>query len=149
MVAWLSARNDPGHLGELLVFNFPKQRQINGPEQILAASKQNTEISQAMTLWGQKGSTLQRGNLLVIPVANTILYVQPLYLLADQSQIPELKRVIAADQENIVMRDTLDEALAALTGGALAPAAPAQPQQAAHTTADRNHQQAQQRRRRR
>ena len=124
MVAWLSARNDPGHLGELLVFNFPKQRQINGPEQILAASKQNTEISQAMTLWGQKGSNLQRGNLLVIPVAGTLLYVQPLYLLADQSQIPELKRVIAADQDNIVMRNTLDEALAALTNGTSSAPAP-------------------------
>jgi len=122
MVAWLSARNDPDHLGELLVFNFPKQRQIYGPGQVQATIQQNTDISQAVTLWGQAGSRVWWGNLLVIPVNGTILYAQPLYLIAEQSQIPELKRVIVGDQQRVVMRSTLEEALAALTSGT--PAAP-------------------------
>lgn len=140
MVAWLSARNDPDHLGELLVYNFSKQKQVYGPGQIQATIQQDTDISQAVTLWGTAGSRVWWGNLLVIPVDGSILYVQPLYLMAEQSQIPELKRVIVGDQQRVVMRSTLEEALAALTKGSapavLAPSSqlPNQPTPPANAT---------------
>jgi uncharacterized membrane protein (UPF0182 family) len=133
MIAWLSARSDPQHYGQLLVYDFPKQSQVYGPEQIHVSINQDPDISSAVSLWNQSGSQVVWGNLLVIPIGKTILYVQPLYLQAEQSQIPELQRVIVADQQRVVMRNTLDEALAALTGGSIpaqeeapaaAPAAP-------------------------
>ncbi|HEX2948642.1 MAG TPA: UPF0182 family protein [Armatimonadota bacterium] len=116
MIAWLSARSDPEHYGELLVYNFPKQSLVFGPEQVLARINQDPEISSAVSLWNQSGSQVLWGNLLVIPIGQTVLYVQPVYLQAERSQIPELQRVIVADQQQVVMRPTLDEALAALTG---------------------------------
>ncbi len=116
MIAWLSARNEPDQLGKLVVYNFPKQSQIDGPQQIQARINQDSVISPEVTLWNQQGSQVVWGNMLVIPVADSLLYVQPLYLQAKQSQIPELQRVIVADKERIAMRPTLAEALAALTG---------------------------------
>lgn len=116
MVAWLSARNDPEHYGQLLVYNFSKQSQVFGPVQIQASINQDPDISSAVSLWNQSGSKVLLGNLLVMPIGKSILYVQPLYLQAEQSQIPELQRVIVADQQRVVMRRTLPEALAALTG---------------------------------
>lgn len=116
MIAWLSARNEPDQLGKLVVYNFPKQSQIDGPEQIYARIQQDPVISPELTLWNQQGSRVVLGNMLVIPVADSLLYVQPLYLQANKSQIPELQRVIVADKEGIAMRPTLGEALAALTG---------------------------------
>lgn len=117
MIAWLSAQNDPRHLGQLQVFNFPKQSLVYGPRQIETRINQAPEISEAFTLWGQAGSRIGRGNLLVIPLGDTILYVQPIYLQAEQSEIPELQRVIVADQQRVIMRRTLEEALAELIGG--------------------------------
>jgi len=119
MIAWLSARSDPGHYGELLVYDFPKQSQIYGPEQMRASINQDPDISSAISLWNQNGSQVLWGNLMVIPIGTTVLYVQPLYLQASQSQIPELQRVIVGDQQQVKMRNTLDEALAALTGAPL------------------------------
>ncbi len=116
MIAWLSARNDPERLGELLVYNFPKQSLVNGPEQIQASINQNPEISEAFTLWGSAGSRVWKGNLMVIPIADSVLYVQPIFLQAEQTQIPELQRVIVADQDRVIMKRTLEEALSALTG---------------------------------
>jgi len=118
MIAWLCARNDPGHFGELQVYNFPKQTFVNGPELIESQINQTPEISQAFSLWNTSGSRVWLGNLLVIPIADSILYVQPVYLKAQQSQFPQLQRVIVADQQRVLMRRTLDEALAELTSAA-------------------------------
>ncbi len=113
--AWLAARSDPGHYGELVLYRFPRGRQFFGPQQIESRIDQDTEISQEITLWSQSGSQVIRGNLLIIPIEDVLLYVEPLYLKSDDaSAIPELKRVIVADATRIVMRDTLDAALAAL-----------------------------------
>jgi uncharacterized protein len=114
MIAWLAARCDPPDYGKLIVYEFPKEKLVYGPFQIEARINQNTEISQQLSLWNQMGSRVIRGNLLVIPIENSILYVSPLYLRAEQGQVPELKRVIAAYGEHIVMKETLDEALSAL-----------------------------------
>ena len=114
MIAWLAARCDPPHYGELVVYEFPKEKLVFGPFQIEARLNQNTTISQQLSLWNQMGSRVIRGSLHVIPIENSLLYVSPLYLRADKGQIPELKRVIAAYNNQVVMEETLEEALAAL-----------------------------------
>jgi uncharacterized membrane protein (UPF0182 family) len=124
MIAWLAARCDPPDYGKLIVYEFPKDKLIYGPFQIEALINQNTEISQQLTLWNQMGSRVIRGNLLVIPIENSILYVSPLYLRAEQGQLPELKRVIAAYGGRVVMKETLPEALAALFETGAAPRLP-------------------------
>jgi uncharacterized membrane protein (UPF0182 family) len=127
MIAWLAARCDAPDYGKLIVYEFPKEKLVYGPFQIEARIHQNTEISQQISLWNQMGSRVIRGNLLVIPIENSILYVSPLYLRAEQGHLPELKRVIAAYGEHVVMKETLAEALAALfvEPNAAAPAASA------------------------
>jgi uncharacterized membrane protein (UPF0182 family) len=115
MIAWLAARCDAPDYGKLIVYEFPKDKLVYGPFQIEARINQSTEISQQLTLWNQMGSRVIRGaNLLVIPIENSILYVSPLYLRAEHGHLPELKRVIAAYGEHVVMKETLAEALAAL-----------------------------------
>jgi uncharacterized membrane protein (UPF0182 family) len=114
MIAWLAARCDPPGYGKLIVYEFPKEKLVYGPFQIEARIHQNTEISQQISLWNQMGSRVIRGNLLVIPIENSILYISPLYLRAEQGHLPELKRVIAAYGEHVVMKETLAEALSAL-----------------------------------
>ncbi|MBR0833832.1 UPF0182 family protein [Bradyrhizobium manausense] len=129
MIAWLAARCDEPGYGKLVVYEFPKEKLVYGPFQIEARIHQNTEISQQISLWNQMGSRVIRGNLLVIPIENSILYVSPLYLRAEQGHLPELKRVIAAYGEHVVMKETLAEALSALfvdDGPAPAPAATAE-----------------------
>lgn len=114
MIAWLAARCDPPDYGKLVVYEFPKDKLVYGPFQIEARIQQNTEISQQIALWNQMGSRVIRGHLLVVPIENSILYVSPLYLRAATGQLPELKRVIAAHGERVVMEETLGAALAAL-----------------------------------
>jgi hypothetical protein len=114
MIAWLAARCDLPDYGQLIVYQFPKDKLIYGPFQIEARINQNTEISQQISLWNQMGSRVIRGNLLVVPIENSILYVSPLYLRAESGQLPELKRVIAAYGDRVVMEETLPAALAAL-----------------------------------
>jgi uncharacterized membrane protein (UPF0182 family) len=115
MIAWLAARCDPPDYGKLIVYEFPKDKLVYGPFQIEARINQTTEISQQITLWNQMGSRVIRGaNLLVIPIENSILYVTPLYMRAEYGHLPELKRVIAAYGEKVVMKETLSEALSAL-----------------------------------
>jgi uncharacterized membrane protein (UPF0182 family) len=115
MIAWLAARCDAPDYGKLIVYEFPKDKLVYGPFQIEARINQTTEISQQLTLWNQMGSRVIRGaNLLVIPIDNSILYVSPLYLRAEHGHLPELKRVIAAYGEHVVMKETLTDALAAL-----------------------------------
>jgi uncharacterized membrane protein (UPF0182 family) len=114
MIAWLAARCDQPDYGKLIVYEFPKEKLVYGPFQIEALINQNTYISQQISLWNQMGSRVIRGNLLVIPIENSLLYVSPLYLRAEQGQLPELKRVIAAYGDRVVMKETLAEALSAL-----------------------------------
>jgi uncharacterized membrane protein (UPF0182 family) len=114
MIAWLAARCDLPDYGKLIVYEFPKDKLVYGPFQIEARINQNTEISQQISLWNQMGSRVIRGNLLVVPIENSLLYVSPLYLRAESGQLPELKRVIAAYGDRVVMENTLPEALAAL-----------------------------------
>ena len=114
MIAWLAARCDPAEYGKLIVYTFPKDKLVYGPFQIEARIQQNTEISQQISLWNQMGSRVIRGHLVVVPVENGLLYVSPLYLRATSGQLPELKRVIAAYGDRVVMEETLGAALAAL-----------------------------------
>jgi uncharacterized protein len=114
MIAWLAARCDPPDYGKLIVYEFSKDKLVYGPFQIEALINQNTYISQQLSLWNQMGSRVIRGNLLVIPIENSILYVSPLYLRAQQGQLPELKRVIAAYGDRVVMKETLGETLSSL-----------------------------------
>ena len=116
MIAWMGARMDGDNYGKMIVYNFPKQETIYGPEQVESRINQNTSIAQQLTLWDQRGVRVYRGNLLVIPVDNSILYIEPIYLQADNSKLPELKRIIAGFGEKLVMEPTLDEALLKLFG---------------------------------
>jgi hypothetical protein len=123
MIAWLAARCDQPDYGKLIVYEFPKDKLVYGPFQVEARINQNTEISQQISLWNQMGSRVIRGTLLVVPIENSILYVSPLYLRAERGQVPELKRVIAAYGDRVVMEETLAGALATLfKGSAPAPA---------------------------
>lgn len=122
--AWMIARNDGEHYGQLLVYRFPKQSLVFGPTQVVNRMNQDTEISRQISLWDQRGSQVIRGNLLVIPIEESLIYVQPLYLRAEGGRIPELKRVIVAYQNRVVMEETLEAGLARLFGdGAAAPLA--------------------------
>jgi uncharacterized membrane protein (UPF0182 family) len=116
MIAWLAARSDGPNYGRLAAFLFPKQRLVYGPRQIAARIDQDAVISQQITLWSQRGSTVLRGSLLAIPVEESLLYVQPLYLAAEKGSIPELKRVIVAYANQIAMDETFDASLQALFG---------------------------------
>ncbi|MCL5058997.1 MAG: UPF0182 family protein [Actinobacteria bacterium] len=116
MISWLAGRSDGENYGKLLLYEFPKQELVYGPQQIEARIDQDSYISQQITLWSQKGSQVYRGNLLVIPIKDSLLYVEPLYLQAEQSKMPELRRVIVAHGDRIVMEPTLDEALNKLFG---------------------------------
>ncbi len=111
MIAWLAAKSDPEEYGELVLYKFPKRKLVYGPMQIESRIDQNSDISQQLSLWNQRGSRVIRGNLLTIPIKNSILYVEPIYLQAEQSQLPELKRVIVSYGEEIIMANNLDLAL--------------------------------------
>ena len=117
LAAWMVARSDGEHYGKLMVFQFPKQKLIFGPRQIVARINQDEEISPQITLWNQQGSQVIQGTLLVVPIEESLLYIRPLYLRAADGQIPELKRVIVAYQNEIVMEETLALALNRLFGG--------------------------------
>jgi hypothetical protein len=118
MIAWLAARCDFPDYGKMLFYELPKDKLIFGPNQISAMIDQNTTISQQLTLWDQKGSGVIRGKLIVIPIENSFLYVVPLYLKAEGTNFPQLKRVIVATGDKVVMEPTLDEALSSLFGTA-------------------------------
>ncbi len=128
MVAWMSAKSDGADYGKRLVYRFPKDKLVYGPEQIHARLNQDPKISAELTLLSQRGSRVLWGNLLVIPIEKSLLYIQPMYLLAEQSQIPQLKRVVVATTNNVVMEPTLGESLARIFGaGASVVAAPTTP----------------------
>jgi uncharacterized membrane protein (UPF0182 family) len=121
LAAWLVARSDGEHYGKLRVFEFPKQKLVFGPRQVVARIAQDQVISPQITLWNQQGSEVIWGTLMVIPIEESLIYVRPLYLRAQGGRIPELTRVIVAYQNQIVMEETLDAGLARIFGGARPP----------------------------
>ncbi len=125
LAAWLVARSDGEHYGRLRVFQFPKQKLVFGPRQVVARISQDQTIAPQITLWNQQGSEVIWGTLMVIPIEESLIYVRPLYLRASGGRIPELTRVIAAYNNQIVMEPTLDEALVRLFEGN--PSLPATP----------------------
>ena len=143
LAAWMVARSDGAHYGQLAVFQFPKQTVIFGPKQVAARISQDQVIAPQITLWNQQGSEVIQGTLLVIPIEESLIYIRPLYLRAAGGSIPELKRVIVAYQNQIVMEETLDASLERIfpagtrvpqpsAAGTAAPAAPT-PVEAAST----------------
>jgi hypothetical protein len=117
LAAWLTARCDEPNYGKIRAYTFPRDRLIYGPKQIDARINQDSFISQQLTLWNQRGSEVIRGSLLVIPIEKSLLYVQPLFLAADKAGLPELKRVLVAFGDEVVMEENLDLALQRLFGG--------------------------------
>ncbi|MSN26059.1 MAG: UPF0182 family protein [Geobacter sp.] len=120
LAAWLTARCDGENYGKIRAYTFPRDRLIYGPKQIDARINQDSFISQQLTLWNQRGSEVIRGSLLVIPIEKSLLYVQPLFLAADKGGLPELKRVIVAFGDQVVMEENLELALQRLFGGSKA-----------------------------
>ncbi|KJH72384.1 hypothetical protein UH38_08060 [Aliterella atlantica CENA595] len=114
LIAWLAARSDGENYGKLLLYEFPKQQLVYGPEQIEARINQDPVISQQISLWNRQGSRAIQGNLLVVPIEQSLLYVEPIYLEADQNSLPTLVRVVVAYENRIVMAETLEQALQAI-----------------------------------
>ena len=117
MSAWMGARCDAPNYGKVIVYLFSKDKLVYGPQQIEARINQDTAISKELSLWNQRGSQVIRGGLLAIPIEKSILYVESLYLAAEKGQLPELKRVILAYGNSIVMEENLELALQQLFGG--------------------------------
>ncbi|MCP4051344.1 MAG: UPF0182 family protein [bacterium] len=116
MISWMVAKSDIDEYGKIKVYKFPKERTIYGPMQIESRIDQDTEISQKLTLWGQAGSRVIRGNIMVVPIKDSLLYMEPIYLQATQSKFPELKRVIVSYDDKVIMDDNLDDAIASVFG---------------------------------
>ena len=116
MTALIVARNDGDNYGQLVLYQFPKSRTIYGPEQIEAQIDQNTEISKEFSLWNSSGTKYRRGNMFIIPINTSILYLEPVYLEAQNSSIPEVKRIIMAYDDEIAYEETLAECLVSLFG---------------------------------
>ena len=123
MIGWMAARSDKESYGQTLVFTFPKSLTVNGPAQIRARVNQDPQLSQLMTLWSQRGSELVRSNLLVIPIADSLLYVESFYLQAEGSgsKLPELRQVAVATQNKLATAKTFEEAFRALIADMPAP----------------------------
>lgn len=121
MVAWMAAKCGPEDYGKIILYEFPKNKLVYGPAQIESRINQDSTISPQLTLWDTAGSRVNRGNLLVIPIEKSIIYVKPLYLQSESSKIPELKRVVVAYSDQVAMEETLEGALARVFGGRAAP----------------------------
>ncbi|MCZ6628343.1 MAG: UPF0182 family protein [SAR324 cluster bacterium] len=126
MAAWMVARSDGENYGKLVAYTFPKQKLVFGPKQIAARINQDGAVSQQITLWDQSGSNVIRGTLLVIPIETSLIYIQPIYLKAEEGRIPELKRVVVAYLNEIAMGESLEDALAQIFGTTGADRAPVQ-----------------------
>lgn len=118
MIGWIAGRSDGEAYGKLIAYNFPKSRLIDGPLQIEARIDQNAQLSSQITLWSQQGSRVRRGNLLVIPLGRALLYVEPIYLQAERSPMPELRLVVVATQERLGYGPNFEEAMKSLFGDA-------------------------------
>jgi len=130
LIGWMAARSDRPNYGEIESFLLSQQELVFGPQQVESRIDQNTEISQSITLWSRAGSGVDRGNLLAVPVDDTILYAEPLFLEAEnEGALPQLQRVIVAHNDRVTMQRTLDASLAALFGEAVAPTVPGLPAQ--------------------
>ena len=143
LIGWIAGRSDGDHYGKSVVYDFPKTRLVDGPQQIEARIDQNAELSGQLTLWNQQGSHVRRGSLLVIPCGRALLYAEPIYLQAERSPMPELRLVVLALQDRLAYAPTFEGALASLYGSQSSslsatdtphtvpePGAPAQPQPA-------------------
>jgi uncharacterized membrane protein (UPF0182 family) len=118
MIGWIAGRSDGDAYGSLIAYNFPKSRLIDGPLQIEARIDQNAQLSSQITLWSQQGSRVRRGNLLVIPIGRALLYVEPIYLQAERSPMPELRLVVLATQDKLGYGQSFEEAMKSLFGEA-------------------------------
>jgi uncharacterized membrane protein (UPF0182 family) len=137
LIGWIAGRCDGANYGTAVVYDFPKTRLVDGPQQIESRIDQNAQLSGQLTLWNQQGSHVRRGSLLVIPTGKALLYAEPIYLQAQQSPMPELRLVVLALQDKLAYGPTFEAALASLFGGeasglsaaegASAPAGPAGP----------------------
>ena len=116
MIGWIAARSDGVHYGTAIVYDFPKTRLIDGPQQVEARIDQNAQLSGQLTLWNQQGSHVRRGNLLVIPCGKAVLYAEPIYLQASSSPMPELRLVVLAVQDKLAYGPDFASAMAALLG---------------------------------
>ncbi|HXG66697.1 MAG TPA: UPF0182 family protein [Blastocatellia bacterium] len=136
MIGWMAARSDGEHYGQTRVYTFPKNLTVSGPAQIRARVNQDAQLSGQITLWNQQGSRVIRGNLQVIPLADSLLYIEPFYLRAQNSPLPELRQVAVATQDRLATGKTFDEALGALFTelASQRPAAPTEGQMAAPPT---------------
>lgn len=123
LAAWMVARSDGEHYGQLVVYSFPRQSLVFGPNQVANRINQDTEISRQISLWDQRGSQVIFGNLLVIPIEEGLIFVRAIYLRAEGGRIPELKRVVVAYQNQVVMEETLDDGLTRLFGADRGPSA--------------------------
>jgi uncharacterized membrane protein (UPF0182 family) len=123
MIGWMAGRSDGENYGKLLAYNFPKSRLIDGPLQIEARIDQNAQLSAQFSLWNQQGSRVLRGHLLVVPMGKSLLYVEPIYLKAESSPMPELRLVVLATQERLGFGQSFDEAMSSLFGDTAKPPA--------------------------
>jgi uncharacterized membrane protein (UPF0182 family) len=130
LIGWIGGRSDGAHYGTSVVYNFPKNKLVDGPLQIEARIDQNAQLSGQLTLWNQQGSHVRRGTLLVIPTGRALLYAEPIYLQAERSPMPELRLVVLALQDRLAYGSTFESALAALFGGASSSLTAAEPQRA-------------------
>jgi uncharacterized membrane protein (UPF0182 family) len=131
LIGWIAARSDGDHYGTAVVYNFPKTRLVDGPQQIEARIDQNAQLSGQLTLWNQQGSHVRRGSLLVIPCGKALLYAEPIYLQAQRSPMPELRIVVLALQDKLAYAPTFEGALASLFGSGSSTLSTAEVQQQA------------------
>ena len=117
LIGWIAGRSDGAHYGDVVVYNFPKTKLVDGPLQIEARIDQNPQLSGQLSLWNQQGSHVRRGSLLVIPIGRALLYAEPIYLQAERSPMPELRLVVLALQDRLAYGPTFEAALSALFGG--------------------------------
>ena len=134
LIGWIGGRSDGAHYGTSVVYNFPKNKLVDGPLQIEARIDQNAQLSGQLTLWNQQGSHVRRGTLLVIPTGRALLYAEPIYLQAERSPMPELRLVVLALQDRLAYGSTFEAALAALFGGGGSSLTAAEPQHAAQSS---------------
>jgi len=117
LIGWIAGRSDGEHYGDVIAYDFPKTRLVDGPLQIEARIDQNAQLSGQLSLWNQQGSRVRRGPLLVIPIGKALLYAEAIYLQADRSPMPELRLVVLALQDRLVYAPTFEAALSGLFGG--------------------------------
>jgi len=127
LIGWIAGRSDGAHYGDVVVYDFPKTRLVDGPLQVEARIDQNAQLSGQLSLWNQQGSRVRRGSLLVIPIGRALLYAEAIYLQAERSPMPELRLVVLAMQDRLAYAPTFDEALAGLFGTAPAAAEATRP----------------------